>query len=43
MVRKAVFNSGDSYIDLIDLKSFAVKSIIKDEFWFRPNPAPFLT
>jgi Tol biopolymer transport system component/C-terminal processing protease CtpA/Prc len=38
---KAVFNSGDSYIDIIDLKSFAVKGIIKDEFWFRPTQPRF--
>ena len=38
---KAVFNSGDSYIDMIDLKSFAVKGIIKDEFWFRPTQPRF--
>jgi len=31
---KALFVSGDSHIDLIDLKSFDVKSIINGEFWF---------
>lgn len=38
---KALVNSGDSYIDLIDLKSFNVTGIIKDEFWFRPTQPRF--
>ena len=38
---KALVNSGDSYIDLIDLKNFNVTGIIKDEFWFRPTQPRF--
>ena len=38
---KALFSSGDSYIDLIDLKNFNVTGIIKDEFWFRPTQPRF--
>ena len=38
---KALFVSGDSHIDLIDLKSFDVKSIITDEFWFRVSQPRF--
>lgn len=38
---KALFSSGDSHIDLIDLKNFNVTGIIKDEFWFRPTQPRF--
>lgn len=38
---KALVNSGDSYIDIIDLKSFNVTGIIQDEFWFRPTQPRF--
>ena len=38
---KALVNSGDSHIDLIDLKNFNVSGIIKDEFWFRPTRPRF--
>jgi tricorn protease len=38
---KALFVSGDSHIDLIDLKSFDVRSIITDEFWFRVSQPRF--
>ncbi len=38
---KAVFHSGTSHIDLIDLKNFNVKSIINDEFWFRASQPRF--
>lgn len=31
---KALFVSGDSHIDLIDMKSFNVREVITDEFWF---------
>jgi len=38
---KALFNSGDSYIDLIDLKNFKVTGIIMDEFWLRVSQPRF--
>jgi len=38
---KALFVSGDSHIDLIDLKSFDVRSVITDEFWFRASQPRF--
>jgi Tol biopolymer transport system component/C-terminal processing protease CtpA/Prc len=38
---QALFISGDSHIDLINLKSLEVKSIITDEFWFRVSQPRF--
>ncbi len=38
---KAIFHSGTSHIDLMDLKSFNVKNIINDEFWFRASQPRF--
>ena len=38
---KALVNSGDSHIDLIDLKNFSVTGIINDEFWFRASQPRF--
>jgi tricorn protease len=38
---RAVFVSGNDNIDLIDLKSFEVNTIITDEFWFRVSQPRF--
>jgi len=38
---KAVFVSGNDNIDVIDLKSFEVKTIVTDEFWFRVSQPRF--
>ena len=37
----ALFVSGNNNIDLIDLKSFQVKTLITDEFWFRVSQPRF--
>ncbi|MCK7537272.1 MAG: hypothetical protein MZV63_43055 [Marinilabiliales bacterium] len=37
----APFVSGNNNIDLIDLKSFQVKTLITDEFWFRVSQPRF--
>ena len=37
----AVFISGNSNIDLMDLKNFSVSNIIDDEFWFRISQPRF--
>ena len=38
---KALFVSGNNNIDLIDLKTFQVKTLITDEFWFRVSQPRF--
>ncbi len=38
---KALYVSGDSHIDLMNLKNFDVKTIITGEFWFRVSQPRF--